>query len=176
MLTSSSVLLTTESIYGKDKCSYCTVNSAIQKSAIPKKIKIKKCYQSLACNVQFRFPEQGYLWNLKPEEKPHLTKDMHYTNRVSLSHCGSRHWQEELKTINLGHIAFMLLHEKAVCMLKDSSWEYDKFIHFHPENKSVTLGRKLSCFQSLLCVFSGIFFRFCLLIVWCSFLGSESFT
>lgn len=80
------------------------------------------------------------------------------------------------KTLDLGHTAVMLLHEKAVCMLKDSSWEYDKFIHFHPENKSVILGRKLSCFQSLLCVFAGIFFRLCFLIVWCSFLGCDSLT
>lgn len=97
------------------------------------------------------------------------------TNRVSNYPYRSRLWQDELKTLSLRQAEFILLHAKAVCTLKGNSWEYDKLVHFHSENKSVILGRKLSCFQSLLGIFAEIFFGFCWLLVWCSFLGCESF-
>lgn len=132
--------------------------------------------ESPACNVQFKFPSLDSLWNHKPQDWSHLRKDISIINRVLLYHYGSRHWEEKLKNVSLGQVAFMVLHAKADCTLEGSTWECDKFSHLHPESKSVILGRKLSCFQSLLCVFAGLFFRFCLLIVCCSFLGCDSFT
>lgn len=56
----------------------------------------------------------------------------------------------------------MVLHAQAAGALERSSTkECDKFSLVHSEIKTAALGRKLSCFQSLLCAFMGIFLGFC---------------
>jgi len=100
----------------------------------------------------------------------------HQNFSLSPYHCGSSNWEEKLKNVSLGQVAFMVLYAKADCTLKGSTWECDKFSSLHPESKSVILGRMLSCFQRLVFFICRDILQFRLLIVWCSFLGCDSLT